>query len=299
MDLPPGQKMGTLSPINATLEEGTILAGRFIVEKLLGRGSSAAVYLCESLHNGGDKFALKVATASPAEEQQLFKLVAREAKIAERVRHKNVVTTYGAVTEPGVLALVMEYVEGCALADLMAAGHRFSIPAILHILTQLAEGLEAIHASDIVHRDLKPLNILITNSGDIKITDFGISKSLLTVDGTVSDGQIIGSIDYVSPEALEKATHDRRSDIYSWGVIAFELLCGTLPYLAENSFARMYSKLHHQAPPVLEFRKDCPPYLATLVSFALARHPENRPESAAVLLEHLRERRMFGSYALR
>ncbi|MCB0358609.1 MAG: serine/threonine protein kinase [Bdellovibrionales bacterium] len=262
------------------LQPGTVVNGRYEVVKCLGTGSMGMVYACRHRELSGHLVAMKV----------LFAEVARDAVAAQRFRneivasygvsHPNVVRAYEYFRDGDLIAFTMEYIDGGDLADRIGTDDPITVPEIVRMLTQMCSGVQAIHDAGIVHRDLKPENILLTQSGDIKITDFGIARCGQGPRLTEHNG-VVGTIDYVSPEYLEQGQVDTRSDIYALGVLAYELITGEAPFKGKSMIETMTMRLRTDPAPPSTLRPDCPEGLDRIVLRAMTRDPGQRYQRAA------------------
>ncbi|HQH29013.1 MAG TPA: serine/threonine-protein kinase, partial [Oligoflexia bacterium] len=202
------------------------------------------------------------------------------------VSHPNVVRAYEYFRDGDLIAFTMEYIGGGDLADRINNDDEIPIDEIIGMLCQMASGMQAIHDAGIIHRDLKPENILITSQGSIKITDFGIARRG-TGPKLTEHGGVVGTIDYVSPEYLERGQVDERSDIYAMGVMAYEMITTEAPFRGKSVIETMTMRLRTDPEPPHYLRPDCPVALSNIVLKAMARNPERRYQSAAEILDDL------------
>jgi serine/threonine protein kinase len=253
---------------------------RYTVERTLGRGGMATVELARD-EQLGRRVAVKRLFASLADDELFQTRFFREARMAAGLSHPNVVGVYDVGEEDGLPYIVMEYVDGDTLAELMARTSPMEPDRAVDLLLQICAGLEHAHAAGLVHRDIKPQNLLVRNDGVAKIADFGIARTLQATQLTQA-GTVLGTAAYLAPEqaAGERAT--AAADIYSLGAVAYELLSGRPPYRVE-SLADL-ALAQQQAPPPLE---GVPPQLGRAVLRALSADPEARPPSAAAFAREL------------
>lgn len=249
----------------------------------LGQGGMGAVYLAEDL-NLQRKAALKFLTNQSPDEQilQRFK---REAQAAAALNHPNIITIYEIGEFDGTVYIAMEYIPGKSLRELIDASP-LAINRALEIMISIAVGLQTAHEAGIIHRDIKPENILISENGLVKIADFGLAKQLGGTNLT-EEGTTLGTIKYMAPEALQGVTSDSRSDIFSAGVMFYEMLTGTLPFSGDYPAATMYAILNSEAEPPSSLRPDLPEKFDDVLQKSLAKSPDNRYASVEALLSDL------------
>ncbi|GMG87039.1 serine/threonine-protein kinase [Biformimicrobium ophioploci] len=260
--------------------------GRYQIESTLGAGGMGVVYLARDPRLGR-KVAIKClkaeATSGNAEAR-----IRREAQLLAQLNHPNIVQLHDVIDESGQLALVMEYVEGSTLRHWMRE-HNAPLSDKIDLLIQISKGLEKAHDMGMIHRDLKPDNILITNSGDAKITDFGIAKSRQLPSATITAADhIAGTVTAMSPEQALGQELDARSDIFSFGVIAYELICGSKPF-GDESNALAYSNRVINEPPVppKQAWPNIPAPLESLLDRLLQKKPEKRPDNIEFVTQAL------------
>ncbi|MCB0322637.1 MAG: serine/threonine protein kinase [Bdellovibrionales bacterium] len=268
------------------LQPGTIVNGRYEVVKCLGTGSMGMVYACRHRELAGHIVAMKVLFAEVARDEVAAARFRNEIVASYGVSHPNVVRAYEYFRDGDLIAFTMEYIGGGDLADRISSDDEIPIDEIVMMLCQMASGVQAIHDAGIIHRDLKPENILITSQGDIKITDFGIARTG-TGPKLTEHGGVVGTIDYVSPEYLERGQVDRRSDIYALGVLAYEMITSVSPFKGKSVIETMTMRLRTDPEPPHHLRLDCPVALSTIILKAMARDPEERYQQAREMLEDL------------
>jgi serine/threonine protein kinase len=262
-----------------SLQPGTVIAGRYEVVKCLGAGSMGLVYACRHRELAGHLVAVKVLFPEVAQDNTAAARFRNEIVASYGVSHPNVVRAYEYFRDGDLVAYTMEYVGGGDLADRLVNGEPLPIREVVRLFCQISSGVQAIHDAGIVHRDLKPENILLTPNNDVKITDFGIAR---TGHGPklTEHGGVVGTIDYVSPEYLEKGQVDARSDIYALGVLAYEMITGESPFKGDSVIATMTMRLRSDAKPPSSLRTDCPAELDRIILRALERNPDLRYQSA-------------------
>lgn len=275
------------------LEKTDVYQGRYRVERTLGAGGMGVVYLAEDV-----KLGRKVAIKQLRSDMTGNSAEARfrsEAQLLARLNHPNIVRLYDVLEEDHNIALVMELVEGVTLKEWMRE-HNATLAEKLDLLMQICQGLGKAHCLGIIHRDLKPENILVTNDGVAKITDFGIAKALDCDQQLTREDHIAGSVQAMSPEQLQGAPLDARSDLFSLGSIAYELLCGYKPFERGDKSALAFAQQITSKPhiPPQHAWPEIPKPLAALLDRLLAKRPEQRPESAERVFEALELVRKHG-----
>src|SRR5438067_4662717 len=270
---------------------GQTLAGKYLIEKLLQRGGMGAVY--QGKHVLMDKtVAIKVLRPSLAVDNAVVARFSREAKAASKISHPHAVsvTDFGEA-ENGVVFLVMEYLDGRTLKEAIQSEGAFTLDRTIEIIRQVAGALDAAHAQGVVHRDLKSENImLVRHNGDewSKVLDFGIAKiqqpeGLRDIEITEAN-LVVGTPQYMSPEQCSQTGPlDRRSDIYSLGIIIYEMLAGRVPFTGESPTVIMMKQVQDAPPSVLSTRPDLPAGVDIVLKRALAKQPVDRFQSAGDL----------------
>ncbi len=264
--------------------------GRFRLERSLGQGAMGNVFLAVDPEIERE-IAIKIvrtdlADADHRDEVQTRFL--REAKIAGRLQHPNIVTIYDVGREDGRTFIAMEYVDGRPLSRLLRPDTPLTDAQRFLIARQTAEALCHAHERQVIHRDVKPGNILIRKDGVVKVSDFGIGK-LLNGDGDLTrTGMMVGSPSYMSPEQIRGDTLDGRSDIFSLGVVLYEMFTGARPFPGETVTALVYQILHTEPRDPTAVRPDLPPFTADILRKALAKKRDDRYADARALLRDLR-----------
>ncbi|OBI90820.1 protein kinase domain-containing protein [Mycobacterium asiaticum] len=264
-----------------------VIAGRYQVRRELGVGGMGAVYLVYDRELGED-VALKMLHPSLlAEEPVGLERLRTEMKLARKISHPNVVRSHDIGEWEGTHYITMEFIRGVTVSDLIRKRGRLTVESTLAIGTQLADALAVAHDQDIVHRDIKPTNLMIDESGMLKVADFGLARTVQRTEALTQAGFVVGTVNYMPPEQLMGGDLDARTDLYAVGVVLFECLTGRLPYQATSPVAILAAMLEQRAPDVLTFANDVPPVLSTVISRLLEREPENRFASARELAEAL------------
>jgi serine/threonine-protein kinase len=275
---------------------GTVLAGKYRLDKRLNEGGMGTVY--QGTHVLMDKtVAIKVLRPALAADEKIVARFSREARAASRISHPNAlsVTDFGE-DENGTVFLVMEFLSGRTLKQVIRDEGPLPLPRIVEITRQVGDALAAAHAQGVVHRDLKSENIMLLDTSTLgdyaKVLDFGIAKINEPDEefdgGLTAPNLVIGTPQYMSPEQCSQDTEiDSRSDIYSLGVILFEMLVGHVPFAGDSATIVMMKHLQEPVPPVLEERPDVPPPVGRVVARAMAKLAGNRYQNVAELIEDL------------
>jgi eukaryotic-like serine/threonine-protein kinase len=264
-----------------------LIDGRYERRDLVGSGGMAHVYLAHDEVLGRD-VALKLLKPRYAENEELVERFRREAKSAASLSHPHIIPVFdGGETGDGTYYIAMEYLPGGTLRDLIASGRTLPPRAVVEVALEIAEALQAAHTRGVIHRDIKPRNLLITDSGHIKVADFGIARAAEAT--TISDlGDILGSAKYMSPEQAAGGQVGPASDLYSLGVVLYEMLTGTVPYAVDTPWDVAVEHGGGPPPRAREVNPEVPEGLDVLVMRLLATHPQDRYASAARLAAELR-----------
>ncbi len=264
---------------------GNILGNRYHLQELIGEGGMALVYkaecslLCRAV-------AVKILRPQYANDVDFVERFRREARAAASLSHPNVINAYDVGQENGIDYIVMEYIPGENLKELIRREAPFSIKTSLEITKQIAEALYHAHQRNIIHRDIKPHNILITPTGQIKVTDFGIARAI-SAGSLTQTGEVLGSVQYSSPEQAKGDSVGPQSDIYSLGCVLYEMLTGKVPFEGDTAVAIALQHIKGEYVPIRQLRPDIPASLENLVNKAMACNPEERYISALALLKDL------------
>ena len=263
--------------------------GRYLIQSELGRGAMGIVYRAT---DSVLERTVAVKTVNMTLEQDgADRYEARfyqEARAAAGLNHPNIVTVHDVGKSGDVMFMAMEYIEGVELRTLMAEGQRVGIAQAVSIAAQIAEGLAYAHQRGVVHRDIKPANIMVVPNGPVKITDFGIARRRAASELTQT-GMLLGSPKYMSPEQVIGKRADHRSDIFSLGVILYEMLCGVAPFSGENVTALMYQTVNFVPPPPSSVNSAVPELLDFIAAKMLAKPVEERYQDAQEVVRDLRE----------
>ncbi len=269
---------------------GTVLDGRYRVDTMIATGGMSSVYRGLDLRLDRP-VALKVMESRYAGDQQFLTRFQREARAVARLSHPGLVAVYdqGAGT-PGRQApyLVMELVEGGTLRELLRERGPMPPHAVAAVLAPVLGGLAVAHAAGLVHRDIKPENVLISDSGEVKIADFGLVRAIAEAKIT-STSVILGTAAYLSPEQVSTGDADPRSDVYAVGILAYELLTGVTPFTGDSALSVAYQRMDHDVPPPGTVIAGVPTQFDEMVLRATARDPQRRYSDARDMADDLGE----------
>src|SRR5713226_196381 len=269
----------------------TLFDGRYRILRKLGTGGMANVYLAED-EVLGRRVAIKILNDRHAGDDQFVERFRREAKNAASLSHPNIVSIYDRGEAEGTYYIAMEYLDGRSLKELIVARGPAPIHLAVDYARQILAAIRFAHRHGIVHRDIKPHNVLVDGEGRLKVTDFGIARA--GASQMTEAGSIIGTAQYLSPEQARGTAVDQRSDLYSLGVVLYELLTGTLPFNGDTPVEIAMKHLSTIPEPPSERKPDVPRDLDLIVMRALAKDPDDRYESAEEMDADL-ERFMRGS----
>jgi eukaryotic-like serine/threonine-protein kinase len=254
---------------------GEVIAERYEIEELVGTGGMSSVYrardrLLERL------VALKVLHPHYGDDEEYVERFRREARSVAQLSHPHIVTVIDRGEDDGQQFIVFEYIDGENLKQLLARTGPLPTRRALELALEIADALAFAHEHGLVHRDVKPQNVLVSPDGDAKVTDFGIARSLDVEHGMTQTGTVLGTSNYLSPEQASGKPTTRSTDVYSLGVVVYELLTGDVPFPGENFVAVAMKHLNEQPPDLLEQRPDVPLRLAAAVDRALEKDPARR-----------------------
>ena len=267
---------------------GRVLDGRYRVGPKIARGGMATVY--EAIDLRLDRtVAVKVMHEGLADDDEFVRRFQREARSAARLAHHNVVAVFDTGDDDGTLFLVMEYVPGLTLRDLIRKEAPMSPAKALAVIEPVLGALAAAHAAGILHRDVKPENVLLADDGRVKVADFGLARAINSeTQHTATGGVLIGTVSYLSPELVVNGHADARADVYAAGVLIYEMLTGHKPHQADSPIQVAYKHVHEDIPAPSASTPGIPPYVDALVARATARDTALRPADAGVLLHQVR-----------
>lgn len=269
-------------------EDPQLLAGRYEFVRFIARGGMSSVYLARDIRLDRP-VAVKVLFAGLADNPSFVERFRREALAAARLNHPRIVRVYDSGQDSGTYFIVMEYIEGQTLSKVLKQEGALTIPTALRIGEDVAEALADAHKQNVIHRDVKPGNIMFTPSSGLKVTDFGIARA---VTGSISDltqtGTVMGTATYFSPEQAKGDFADYRTDLYSLGVVLFEMLAGKPPFYGDSPIAVAYQHVNEPPPSLQEVTDGAVPLeLSNIVTKLLAKQPENRYQDAELLRRDL------------
>ncbi|MFC7566533.1 Stk1 family PASTA domain-containing Ser/Thr kinase [Actinomadura namibiensis] len=266
---------------------GQVLDGRYRIESRIARGGMATVYVARDIRLDRT-VAIKVMHAHLAADDDFVRRFIDEAKAAAALSHPNVVAVYDQRTDGEHVFLVMEYVPGRTLRDLLSERERLGPRAALEIMQPVLAALGAAHRAGLVHRDVKPENVLIAEDGQAKVADFGLARAE-TASKMTRTGVIIGTVGYLAPEQVLAGRADVRSDVYAAGILLYELLTGELPHRGDTPLAVAYKHVNEVVPPPSAAVPGLPPQVDALVSRATSHDPAQRPQDANAFLAAVAE----------
>jgi serine/threonine protein kinase len=256
---------------------GDTRIGDYVIGRLLGEGAMGRVY--ESTDSNGTRVALKLVKADYARDETFRRRFHREARIAQMVKHPNVVPVLATGEHQGIPYMALRFIDGLSLEEKLKRDGRLDVADAIRICTGVAAGLEALWAAGMVHRDVKPANILLDERGEAYITDFGLAKdtqaSMLTLPG-----QALGSMEYMAPEQIRGQSLGAAADIYSLGCVMNECICGRSPFAEAQGMRILWAHLQDDPPDPRGLRGDLSSQFAEALLLALEKDPDRRPTSA-------------------
>jgi beta-lactam-binding protein with PASTA domain/tRNA A-37 threonylcarbamoyl transferase component Bud32 len=267
--------------------EERVLGGRYRLVRHLARGGMAEVYVAEDqLLNR--TVAVKVLFPELAHDEAFVERFRREARAAASLNHHNIVSVYDFGEDEGSWFIVMEYVEGRNLRDIIRSEGQMDPARTAELGAEVAAALAAAHAQGIIHRDVKPANVLISaDAGTVKVADFGIARAAGARQGLTMPGTVLGTATYLSPEQAQGAEVDFRTDVYSLGMVLYEMLAGKPPFTGDSPVAVAYQQLSQTAPPPSTHNAEVPPALDAIVMRAMSKNPDDRQATAEEIREEL------------
>ena len=267
------------------IQKGQRISDRYEIIRSIGEGGMANVYLANDIILDR-KVAIKILRGDLANDEKFVRRFQREALSASSLSHPNIVEMYDVGEDNGTYFIVMEYVEGKTLKQLLKRRGALTLSEAIDIMLQITDGISHAHESYIIHRDLKPQNIMIKEDGLIKITDFGIAMAMNATQLTQTNS-VMGSVHYLPPEQASGKGSSVRSDIYSMGILFYELLTGTLPFKGDNAVEIALKHMRDQLPNVKNFNPSIPQSIENIIMKATAKNPKNRYSTVAEMHDDL------------
>ena len=259
------------------IAKGHMINERYQIIKMIGEGGMANVYLAHDTILDRD-VAVKVLRGDLADDEKFVRRFQREAIAASSLNHPNIVEMYDVGEDEGKYFIVMEYIEGQTLKSLIKKRGALTLAEVIDIMLQLTSGIACAHDSYIIHRDIKPQNVLILDDGRVKITDFGIAMALNSNELTQTNS-VMGSVHYLPPEQANGSGSTIKSDIYSLGILMYELLTGKVPFKGDNAVEIAIKHLKEPMPSVCEENPEIPQSIENIILKACAKNPKNRYDS--------------------
>lgn len=260
--------------VKKVIIKGQKINDRYQIIRTIGEGGMANVYLAHDLILDRN-VAVKILRGDLADDEKFVRRFQREAIAASSLSHPNIVEMYDVGEDDGKYYIVMEYVEGRTLKSLIKKRGGLTLPEVIDIMTQLTSAIACAHDSNIIHRDIKPQNVLIKEDGIVKITDFGIAMALNSNELTQTNS-VMGSVHYLPPEQANGTGATVKSDIYSLGIVMFELLTGQLPFKGDNAVEIAIKQMKNQIPSVCNINPLIPQSIENIILKACAKNPKNR-----------------------
>ena len=267
------------------LARGTFIADRYEILDKVGAGGMSDVYKAKD-HILDREVAVKVLKAEFAEDVTFVTKFRSEAQSAARLEHPNIVNIYDVGSENGMYYIVMEYVEGITLKTYIEKKGRLNFKEAISIAIQVGRGIEAAHKKNIIHRDIKPQNIIISTEGKVKVTDFGIARA---ASSNTIHADVMGSVHYASPEQARNGYVDGRSDIYSLGIVMYEMVTGRVPFDGDSTVAVAIQHLQEEMVAPSAYAPDLPISLEKIILKATMKNPDRRYATIEDLLMDLKK----------
>ncbi|MGX4763316.1 Stk1 family PASTA domain-containing Ser/Thr kinase [Holzapfeliella sp. JNUCC 72] len=261
------------------LEKGYLLAKRYKIIKLIGRGGMADVYLAQDIILERH-VAIKVMRGEFQNNSPLVRRFQREALATSELSHPNIVSILDISESQGMQYLVMEYIDGSNLKDYIRENYPISMNKVINIMDQILSAIKLAHQHEVIHRDLKSQNILISKTGVVKVADFGIAISL-GKNAVTQTNSLLGSVHYISPEQAKGSMATKQSDIYSLGIILYELITGNVPFGGETAVSIALKHFQENIPSIRKMHPEIPQALENVVLKATSKNPEDRYESVS------------------
>lgn len=265
--------------------KGMVFAERYKLEDFIGQGGMSLVYRAVDIRTG-HSVAVKILKSEYNSDKEFLERFQREAQAASLMSHHNLVNLLDVGVEGEYRYLVLEYVNGNTLKDIIRQKGRLNYQTAIQITVRILSALQHAHDNGIIHRDIKPQNVLIHADGHVKVSDFGIAR--MTNAFTISKGDtVVGSVHYSSPEQATGSVVEATSDIYSTGVVMYEMLTGRVPFVGDTPVAVAMQHVQDPPPPITDFAPETPPAVVAVVMKALEKNPKNRFQSAREMADAL------------
>ena len=261
-----------------SLQPGDVLGNRYEVLEILGEGGMGTVYKATDIELSRT-IALKVIRPELASKREILQRFKQELILARQVTDRNVIRIFDLGEADGIRFITMEYVEGESLYQILRRQGKLSVDETIEVMKQMLSGLQAAHREGVIHRDLKPGNIMRDAQGRVVVMDFGLARSL-GGDGMTQSGSMLGTMEYMSPEQAQAMEVDARSDLFTVGLICYELLTGKMPYQADSAVASLLKRMQERAVPASDLDPSIPQPVTDLISKCLERDPALRHQSA-------------------
>ncbi|MDA1362556.1 Stk1 family PASTA domain-containing Ser/Thr kinase [Glycomyces luteolus] len=267
--------------------EPRLLGGRYEIGEVVGYGGMAEVHRGRDLRLGRD-VAVKLLRADLSRDESFLIRFQREAQNSASLNHPNIVAVFDTGEDAGIPYMVMEFVNGRTLKEVLLAEGRFDPATACEVVADMCSALDFSHKHHIIHRDVKPGNVMLSDTNQVKVMDFGIARALASGQATMTQtSAVIGTAQYLSPEQARGETVDARSDVYAVGCVLYELLVGHPPFTGDNPVSVAYQHVREEARPPSELNPNVPDSVDAVIMKALAKNPENRYHSAGEMREDL------------
>ncbi len=255
---------------------------KYKIKEIIGTGGMATIYLAEN--KDGKEVAIKEILPQISKDEEFIKRFVREIKIMQSLQHPNILPIYDASLGPEKYYIVMPYLSGGTLKDLSNIIQRIPLDFSIYILQQIAKALEYAHHKGIIHRDLKPSNVMFSGDGNLYLTDFGVARAS-TLTQLTQTGEILGTPAYMSPEQVLGMPIDYKSDYFSFGIICYEILTGTNPFMTDNPITTMKKIVEFYPPGPMDLNPSIPPSIENIILKLLKKEPKERPENGFEIIE--------------
>lgn len=267
------------------MEIGDVLEDRYRIDRPIARGGMSTVYRCVDMRLGR-QVAAKVMDERYDDDPVFIKRFSREARAMARLQHPNLVAIHDFSADGEPIYLIMELIDGGTLRELLAEGGPLTVPAALSTLRSVLQGLTEVHSTGLIHRDIKPDNVLITSHHRVKLGDFGLVRAR---NAQATSNMIVGTVSYLAPEQVTGEDITPATDVYSAGIVLFELLTGTVPFSGDTPIAHATARLYADVPAPSTRGEDVPKLVDALVATATARDPRERFADAEEFLDALED----------